>query len=146
MSPQSFGVTVITFSFLTQIFTVQLLHSLLTRKEKKKLQRWSTYVGWSSQAFAWWLLELFDELPRSKTHTQKDLYVLTESLKHMHLTLLHYFMCVWYSLCPLGKGWVSWNLKKIKKEVLTYLHESLCYYMTLHSWDRCHDTYNTSSK
>ena len=34
------------------------------RKERKG---WSTYVGGSSQALGWWLLELLEELPRSKT-------------------------------------------------------------------------------
>lgn len=27
-------------------------------------------MGWSSQALGWWLLELLEELPRSKTQTQ----------------------------------------------------------------------------
>lgn len=36
------------------------------RKERKGR---GTYVGGSSQALGWWLLELLDELPRSKKHT-----------------------------------------------------------------------------
>lgn len=33
----------------------------------------NTYVGGSSQVLGWWLLELFEELPRSKKNTQNDL-------------------------------------------------------------------------
>lgn len=33
-----------------------------------EVQCFSTYVGWSSQVFDWWLLELLEELPRSAKH------------------------------------------------------------------------------
>lgn len=96
----------------------------------------NTYVGGSSQALGWWLLELFEELPRSKknkTHRMTyDQYILDiqnpiyENIFYLDFVLKH----VQYSLCPLGKVWDSWS--KYKKEKTWIVFTNLLVFLVLH--------------
>lgn len=116
------------------------------RKDEER-KEWSSYVGWSSQALGWWLLELLEELPRSKKNKKKQntrlmniKYILKTYISEMYVLTIVFvtiiclglnLKCVRYSLCPLGKGWESWGERE--RQLLNIFHDPVCYFILSHN-------------